>query len=110
MFLLAACSENFNSNYGDAAQCSVTDTLPENVRLAAACGIIKNRCFQCHSPWAAYNTTQKWVNAGLVVRGSYTGSQFVISLKNHGGNMPPDPHSQISPDELISIQNWIQNL
>lgn len=112
--LLSSCGQDYNSNSGDAGQYSTVSTIdtstPEGVRLAASYSVLQAKCFQCHSGWSGYTTSQQWVDAGLVVRGSFLSSELIRRLKNYGGDMPPDPQSPLSTDEIAPLQTWIENL
>ena len=111
---LYSCGQDYNSNSGDSGQYSTNGSIdtstPEGARLSAAYTVMQGKCFQCHSAWSAYDTSSKWEQAGLITPSSAATSQLIRSLKNYGGDMPPDSHSPLTNEQLTTLENWIDNL
>lgn len=110
---LSSCGQDYNSNSGDQGQYSpngsIDTSTPDGVRLSAAYSILQAKCFQCHSGWTNYTTSAQWESAGLIAKGSAANSELVRSLKNYGGDMPPDPQSPLSTEQVAVFENWIDN-
>lgn len=114
LLLVSSCGQDYNSNSGDSGQytpnSAIDTSTPEGARLSAAYTVLQNKCLQCHSTWSGFTTSSRWEQAGLIVTGSASGSEIVRRLKNYGGDMPPDPFSPLSNEELTAVENWIDNL
>jgi len=111
--VLFSCGQDYNSQSNDVGQYSqspIDRSTAEGQRLHLVYRSMQSQCFSCHGSWSSYITSSQWVNAGLVVRGNPNTSKLVYRLKNMGGNMPPDPSSQISDDDYSAYLNWINNL
>lgn len=110
---LISCGQDYNSNSGDEGQYSsngsIDTSTPDGVRLAAVYTILQSKCFQCHSGWTSYTTSAQWESAGLIVKGSAANSELVRSLKNYGGDMPPDPQSPLTTEQVTVFETWIDN-
>lgn len=110
---IVSCGQDYNSNYGDKGRYTpiegIDSSTPEGARLLASYRVMQEKCFQCHQ-WSTYKTSEQWVTANLVTRGSTSGSGVYTRLKNNGSDMPPDPIAQLTSEELASLEAWINAL
>lgn len=115
LFLLVSCGQGFNSNSFDEQKYrSTLDTsTPAGQRFADAYAVIQNNCINCHSGrhdnYSFYKTSDDWINNGLINAGDFENSFIIRRLKNFGGDMPQGG-SNLSDDEIESLQDWIDNL
>lgn len=114
ILLLSSCGQSFNSNSLDrnlALANSCSDA--SNINLCQSNEIIQNHCIDCHDrfhdTWTSYDTDQKWIDSGRVIRGDADRSPLIVKLKNAGGNMPKDK-APITQAELDTLKTWINAL
>ena len=114
LILASSCGQDYNSNSGDFGQYApiegIDSSSPDGSRLLAAYKVFQAKCFQCHNSWSGYKTSDQWVAAGNVSKGNLSASQVYTRLKNNGGNMPPDPIAELTADELLSVETWINQI
>lgn len=113
--LLMGC-QDYNSNTADKTKYGPTD-LEANPDFRAAYAIIQTRCITCHDSsihnvWSTYNTSQKWIDAGMVVPGNSTASLVVRRIINSGQNDSNMPigSGALPNDEYDAIKAWIDGL
>lgn len=102
------CGQDFNSNSGDAllaSQLNIDCTLPENVQLCPALLVLKRNCASCHAPWM-YESTAEFISSGLIVPGDPGSSELLTSIKNMGGDMPPNSGALPTAD-FNAIVDWV---
>tara|TARA_R110002072_G_scaffold276051_1_gene437637 strand:+ start:406248 stop:406640 length:393 start_codon:yes stop_codon:yes gene_type:complete len=112
--LASSCGQSFNSNSLDRNLAAVSNCAdPTNTNLCQANIIIQAQCIDCHDrfhdTWTAYDTDQKWIDSGRVIRGDADRSPLIVKLKNVGGNMPKDK-APISQADLTKLKTWINAL
>jgi uncharacterized membrane protein len=107
LILFSSCGQNYNSNYGDLAQYG--SNIDTSTPYGAALYILVNRCSQCHSTWST-KTSNDWINEGKVNPGDWNSSSLKLSLKNFSGRMPPTPYSQLTSEEVTTLQTWVNGL
>lgn len=117
LLFFTSCGMNYNSNtfddvkYGPAP--SFDPQTPAEERFVAAYNLLDSQCIQCHEgehdAWAAWTTSEDWVNQGYVTEGDFSGSILISSLKNYSGNMPKGS-SALTDEEIQILRDWIENL
>ncbi|MDP7320934.1 MAG: cytochrome c [Bacteriovoracaceae bacterium] len=116
IIFFVSCNQSTNSNSFDRAfseNIGIDRSTAEGERLFQAYTSLKNNCMSCHSgyhnTWSSYNTSQAWINAGLVESNDAYASSIIIRLKNIGGNMPKD-NPQIPEEDFDKIIEWIEGI
>ncbi|NOT79719.1 MAG: hypothetical protein HOP07_12065 [Bacteriovoracaceae bacterium] len=108
-----SCGQDYNSNYGDKGRYTpiegIDSSTPAGARMLGVYRVMQDKCFQCHQ-WSNYKTAEQWEAAGIVSRGSLSGSICHTRLKNNGSDMPPDPIAQLTAEELTAVEEWILNM
>ena len=119
ILLASSCGQDYNSNSFDDllyAGSSCSGDAAE-VRFCEAFTIIKDKCVSCHSGWhdsyATFDTSQKWIDAGLIVSNDATNSQLMTRIKGYGtgasATMPLNS-SELTQSEKDTLEAWIDGL
>lgn len=110
--------QDFNTDSGDAAFDGVSSS--ESVQFSAALTVISSNCISCHPGWSEYQTSQAYIDAGLIIAGDASadasGSRLMCSLANFnswgdcGINSPMPNSIGLTNDEVTTLQDWINGL
>jgi|GEM_PF-3053771 len=112
--VMGSCA-NYNSNSNDATayRARSEDLLDGN--FLPVYELLMNKCYSCHPHhdyFASLTTSQKWVDAGQVVKGDPDNSYLIRRLRKFGGgtnsNMPYG--NDITDDEYQLLRAWITNI
>jgi len=108
--VFSACGQDINTYSGDNASLKIDCTAPANANLCvAANGLLQAQCYSCHSPWLAYETSQDYIDAGLISSGNTAGSKIYQHVVNTpGGDMPPSG-TPLSAATYQSVIDWINS-
>lgn len=114
LILVSGCGQSFNSNSLDRSLAQVNNCAdPSYTELCKANQIIQAQCIDCHenfhNTWTAYDTDQKWIDSGRVIKNDPDRSPLIVKLKRYGGNMPQgkDP---LSTEDVTALRTWITNM
>lgn len=118
-FIFCSCGQDYNSNSFDDSIYVQTDCTgtESQIRFCNAFKIINNKCISCHTgfhnTYATFDSSEKWINAGLILQNNAAQSTLMIRLKGYGvtslANMPQGA-SQLTQDEIDTLENWITGL
>ncbi len=111
-----ACADYNSSTSDDLEYVEVTANDANDTNFARAFGIIKTRCAGCHNPedrhivWNSYDSNQKWIDSGLVVKGNALTSDLIKKTWRNGppGNMPPP--QDLTEDDYNFLKKWINEM
>lgn len=115
VIFLTSCGQDFNSHTFDESRYGslgiVSDA--EGSNFVNAYNLIQTKCTDCHlgyhNDYAAYTTSQDWIDNNLVVAGDFDNSPIRAVLKNYGGDMPLQG-TKFSDEEITTLQTWINSL
>lgn len=109
--LVAGCGQDWNSNSGDGTlgDLIIDCSNPANDQLCAAATVLQSKCFSCHSNWAAFDSSQDYVDAGMVVPGNTSASPIINRLVNSGSNMPPTGGA-LPASEYNALVAWVNGI
>lgn len=88
-------------------------------RFTAAKNVLTQRCTTCHDGSAAtnfnLNSERDFINNGLVVAGSLSGSKVIYRTRNYTvnnglQNMPPTGNTALTSAEYAILTNWVSNI
>ncbi|MCP4912913.1 MAG: hypothetical protein GY909_07320 [Oligoflexia bacterium] len=114
ILLFSGCGQSFNSNSLDRNLAQVNNCAdPSYTELCAANQIIQAQCIDCHDrfhdTWTAFDTDQKWIDSGRVIKNDADRSPLIVKLKKYGGNMPKDK-DPLSTADINALRTWINNM
>jgi mono/diheme cytochrome c family protein len=119
-FLMVSCQDS-NSNSFDNFKVQPNLKPPvivegANNNFPKAYAILQKNCTSCHfnyhSAWNAYNTEEKWLDAGLVNRGDPENSFLIKRMKNAGGPgaTMPIAAEAVSEADFKILKKWIEEI
>lgn len=102
-------SHTYDANLAEEGGC--LDTT--NEKLCDSIEIIISKCIDCHTnthnDWIKYDTNEKWIASGKVVKGKPDQSSLITWLANTGGSMPKDK-PEISYEDYQTLRSWITDM